>query len=119
MDRVTLGWQLSDLIIIAARPSMGKTAFVLSMARNMAVDHEQGVAFFSLEMSSVQLMMRLIIAETGLIGQRRQVGPSDARAVAAPRIGHQAAGHGAAVHRRHAGAFGLRVPLEGPPSEDT
>ena len=68
LDRVTLGWQLSDLIIVAARPSMGKTAFVLSMARNMAVDHEQGVAFFSLEMSSVQLMMRLIIAETGLNG---------------------------------------------------
>ena len=68
MDRVTLGWQLSDLIIIAARPSMGKTAFVLSMARNMAIDHEAGVAFFSLEMSSVQLMMRLIIAETGLSG---------------------------------------------------
>lgn len=68
IDRVTLGWQLSDLIIIAARPSMGKTAFVLSMARNMAVDHESGVAFFSLEMSSVQLMMRLIIAETGLSG---------------------------------------------------
>ena len=68
IDRVTLGWQLSDLIIIAARPSMGKTAFVLSMARNMAVDHEQGVAFFSLEMSAVQLMMRLIIAETGLSG---------------------------------------------------
>lgn len=53
LDRVTLGWQLSDLIIVAARPSMGKTAFVLSMARNMAVDHEQGVAFFSLEMSAV------------------------------------------------------------------
>ncbi len=68
IDRVTLGWQLSDLIIIAARPSMGKTAFVLSMARNMAVDYEQGVAFFSLEMSAVQLMMRLIIAETGLAG---------------------------------------------------
>lgn len=68
IDRVTLGWQLSDLIIIAARPSMGKTAFVLSMARNMAVEYEQGVAFFSLEMSAVQLMMRLIIAETGLQG---------------------------------------------------
>ncbi len=68
IDRVTLGWQLSDLIIVAARPSMGKTAFVLSMARNMAVDHEQGVAFFSLEMSANQLMMRLIIAETGLAG---------------------------------------------------
>ena len=68
IDRVTLGWQLSDLIIVAARPSMGKTAFVLSMARNMAVDHERLVAFFSLEMSSVQLMMRLIIAETGIPG---------------------------------------------------
>ncbi|MCH5334948.1 MAG: replicative DNA helicase [Alistipes sp.] len=68
IDRVTLGWQLSDLIIVAARPSMGKTAFVLSMARNIAVDHECGVAFFSLEMSAVQLMNRLIIAETGLSG---------------------------------------------------
>ncbi len=68
IDRVTLGWQLSDLIIIAARPSMGKTAFVLSMARNMAIECEQGVAFFSLEMSAVQLMMRLIIAESGLSG---------------------------------------------------
>ncbi len=68
IDRVTMGWQLSDLIIIAARPSMGKTAFVLSMARNMAVDYDSGVAFFSLEMSAVQLMNRLIIAETGLSG---------------------------------------------------
>ena len=68
IDRLTLGWQPSDLIIIAARPSMGKTAFVLSMARNMAVEYENPVAFFSLEMSSVQLMMRLIVAETGLNG---------------------------------------------------
>ena len=66
LDRVTMGWQPSDLIIIAARPSMGKTAFVLSMARNMAIDHQAPVAFFSLEMSAVQLMMRLIVAETGL-----------------------------------------------------
>ena len=66
LDRVTMGWQPSDLIIIAARPSMGKTAFVLSMARNMAVEYQQPVAFFSLEMSAVQLMMRLIVAETGL-----------------------------------------------------
>ncbi len=66
IDRKTLGWQLSDLIIVAARPSMGKTAFVLTMARNMAVEFEQGVAFFSLEMSVVQLMMRLIVAESGI-----------------------------------------------------
>ena len=66
LDKLTLGWQPSDLIIIAARPSMGKTAFVLSMARNMAIDYEKPVAIFSLEMSAVQLMMRLIVAESGL-----------------------------------------------------
>ena len=66
IDSITLGWQPSDLIIIAARPSMGKTAFVLTMARNMAVEHKTPVAFFSLEMSSVQLMNRLIVAETQL-----------------------------------------------------
>ena len=66
LDNVTLGWQPSDLIIVAARPSMGKTAFVLSMARNMAIDYQCPVAFFSLEMSAIQLMTRLIVAETGL-----------------------------------------------------
>jgi replicative DNA helicase len=63
VDRVTSGWQPSDLVIIAARPGMGKTAFVLSMARNMAIDHEKSVAVFSLEMSSVQLITRLISSE--------------------------------------------------------
>ncbi|MGD9928636.1 MAG: replicative DNA helicase [Mangrovibacterium sp.] len=66
LDRMTSGWQKTDLIIIAARPAMGKTAFVLSMARNMAVEHKKGVAVFSLEMSSVQLVNRLIAAETEL-----------------------------------------------------
>ena len=66
IDRVTLGWQASDLVIIAARPSMGKTAFVLTMARNMAVEHKVPVAFFSLEMASKQLVKRLMISETGL-----------------------------------------------------
>ena len=66
LDRLTLGWQPSDLVIIAARPSMGKTAFVLTLARNISVDHDKAVAFFSLEMSSVQLMTRLIIGESGL-----------------------------------------------------
>ena len=66
LDRITSGWQKTDLIIIAARPAMGKTAFVLSMARNMAVDHQRPVAVFSLEMSSEQLVKRLIAAETEL-----------------------------------------------------
>jgi len=66
LDRLTSGWQNSDLIIIAARPSMGKTAFVLTVARNMAVLFGQAVAFFSLEMSSLQLVNRLIVSETEL-----------------------------------------------------
>jgi len=64
LDRVTSGWQASDLVIIAARPAMGKTAFVLSCARNAAVLHDKPVAVFSLEMSSLQLVNRLISGET-------------------------------------------------------
>lgn len=60
LDKLTSGWQNSDLIIIAARPAMGKTAFVLSMAKNMAVDFNTPVALFSLEMSNLQLVNRLI-----------------------------------------------------------
>ena len=74
LDRVTMGWQTSDLVIIAARPSMGKTAFTLTMARNMSVDHEQAVAFFSLEMPAHQLMMRLVVAETGIPGNDLKLG---------------------------------------------
>lgn len=70
LDRMTLGWQPSDLIIVAARPSMGKTAFVLTMARSIAVDFKQPVAFFSLEMSSVQLVKRLMVSETGLTSDK-------------------------------------------------
>ncbi|WP_300699811.1 replicative DNA helicase [Bacteroides sp.] len=60
LDKMTSGWQRSDLIIIAARPAMGKTAFVLSMAKNIAVNFRNPVALFSLEMSNVQLVNRLI-----------------------------------------------------------
>jgi replicative DNA helicase len=66
LDRMTSGWQKSDLVIVAARPSMGKTAFVLSMTRNMAIEHKRPVAIFSLEMSSIQLVNRLIVGETEL-----------------------------------------------------
>jgi replicative DNA helicase len=61
LDKITSGWQKSDLVIIAARPAMGKTAFVLSMAKNIAVDFNIPVAIFSLEMSNVQLINRLIM----------------------------------------------------------
>ena len=66
LDELTSGWQPSDLVIIAARPGMGKTAFVMSMAKNMAIDFETPVAIFSLEMSSVQLITRMISSETGI-----------------------------------------------------
>jgi replicative DNA helicase len=74
IDRLTSGWQKSDLIIIAARPSMGKTAFILSMTRNMAVDHKKSVAIFSLEMSSIQLVNRLITAEAEITSDKIRVG---------------------------------------------
>lgn len=74
LDAVTSGWQPSDLVIIAARPAMGKTAFVLSMARNMAVKHHQAVAIFSLEMSAVQLVNRLIASETELSAEKLKTG---------------------------------------------
>lgn len=74
LDKITAGWQRSDMIVIAARPAMGKTAFVLSMARNTAVDHGLGVAIFSLEMSSVQLVKRLIASETRISAEKLRKG---------------------------------------------
>ena len=74
LDRITQGWQKSDLIILAARPSMGKTAFALNMARNAAVDFNRPIAFFSLEMSSVQLVTRLISSETSLTADKLRSG---------------------------------------------
>ena len=70
LDKVTLGWQPSDLIILAARPSMGKTAFVVNVARNAAVDHHKPVAMFSLEMPAIQLAKRMMVSETGLSAEK-------------------------------------------------
>ena len=74
IDRITSGWQNSDLVIIAARPAMGKTAFVLSMAKKMAVDLATPVAMFSLEMSNVQLVNRLISNACSLPGEKIKSG---------------------------------------------
>jgi len=78
LDKLTSGWQPSDLIIIAARPAMGKTAFVLSMARNIAIQFGHAVALFSLEMASVQLITRLISSETGLSSEKLRTGKLEA-----------------------------------------
>lgn len=74
LDKITAGWQASDLVILAARPAMGKTAFSLSMAKNMAVDQKVPVAFFSLEMSKVQLVNRLIVNVCEISGEKIRTG---------------------------------------------
>lgn len=73
-DRLTAGLQPSDLILIAARPSMGKTAFVLNIAQNVAIREKQTVAFFSLEMSKEQLVQRMLCAEASIDAQRLRIG---------------------------------------------
>jgi replicative DNA helicase len=74
LDKLTGGWQKSDMVIVAARPGMGKTAFVLSMARNIAVEHKKAVAVFSLEMSSTQLVTRLIASEAAISSEKLRKG---------------------------------------------
>ncbi len=74
LDEYTSGWQNGDLIIVAARPGMGKTAFVLSMARNMAVDFNVPVAIFNLEMTSDQLIKRLFSIETEIPAEKFRSG---------------------------------------------
>ena len=78
IDKMTAGWQKSDLIIIAARPAMGKTAFVLSMAKNMAIDLGIPVAIFNLEMSAKQLIKRLISNVCEIPGEKLKNGQMEA-----------------------------------------
>ncbi len=77
IDRITAGWQKADLVILAARPGMGKTAFVLSMARNIAVEFQRPTAFFSLEMTGVQLVTRLIASESEIPSEKLRRGQLD------------------------------------------
>lgn len=77
LDKITAGWQRSDLIIVAARPAMGKTAFVLSMAKNMAVDYKIPVALFCLEMDAIQLVNRLITNVTSIPANKIKTGDLD------------------------------------------
>lgn len=69
-DEITSGWQNSDLVIIAGRPAMGKTSFALSIAKNVAVDYHEPIAFFSLEMNNVQLVDRLISNTCSIPGSK-------------------------------------------------
>ncbi|MEY3195160.1 MAG: primary replicative helicase [Bacteroidota bacterium] len=74
LDRLTSGWQPSDLVIIAARPGMGKTSLVLAVCLNAARDFNKGVALFSLEMASTQLVQRLISMESEIAGSKMRNG---------------------------------------------
>ena len=74
LDKLTSGLQPSDLILVAARPSMGKTAFTLNIAQHVAVHENTSVAFFSLEMSNEQLVQRMLCSEGGIDSQRLRVG---------------------------------------------
>jgi replicative DNA helicase len=74
LDRMTAGFQRSDFIIVAARPSVGKTAFALNMAQNIATKTEENVAIFSLEMGAQQLVMRMLCAEGNIDSQRLRTG---------------------------------------------
>ena len=80
LDKITAGWQPSDLVIIAGRPAMGKTSFALSLAKNIAIDNRIPVAFFSLEMNNVQLVNRLLSNVCSISGSKilsGQLDPSD------------------------------------------
>ena len=77
LDKLTAGLQPSDLILVAARPSMGKTAFTLNIASHVALKEDKPVAFFSLEMSKEQLMQRMLCAEGLVESQRLRVGDLD------------------------------------------
>ena len=77
LDRYTSGWHPSDLIILAARPGMGKTAFAMCLARNAAIDYKKPVAIFSLEMSGLQLTQRLLSMEAGVSGAKLRTGELD------------------------------------------
>lgn len=77
LDKLTAGLQPSDLILVAARPSMGKTAFTLNIASHVAIKENKPVAFFSLEMSKEQLMQRMLCAEGLVESQRLRVGDLD------------------------------------------
>ncbi|MFH4351673.1 DnaB-like helicase C-terminal domain-containing protein, partial [Acinetobacter baumannii] len=74
LDKMTAGFQRNDLIIVAARPSVGKTAFSLNIAQNVATKTDENVAIFSLEMGADQLVMRMLCAEGNIDAQRLRTG---------------------------------------------
>ena len=117
LDEMTSGFQPSDLIIVAARPSMGKTAFMLNIAQHAAIENNVPVAFFSLEMSKESLVQRMLTSR----GARRRAAPAQGDAARrrppAPRPRGRHSQLGADLDRRHAGPHAARDALEGAPPQ--
>jgi replicative DNA helicase len=91
---MTLGFQPSDLVIVAARPSMGKTAFVLNIAQYAAIEGNVPTAIFSLEMSTQSLLLRMLASEGYVDAQRLRSGQADRTGCVEPRQGRGPAGPG-------------------------
>ena len=98
---ILTGFQPANLIILAARPSMGKTAFALNLARNVAVDQSKGVALFSLEMSKEELVQRMMCSEARVDSQRLRHGQLAGAEWSKLTGGLHPAVHGAHLHRRY------------------
>ena len=115
LDNMTSGLQKSDLVIIAARPSMGKTAFAINIAENAAVRDNKVVGVFSLEMSRESLVMRLLCSQAMVDSHKLRTGFLEPRRLqqTGQRIG--CSGGSAHLHRRHAGHFDLRNARQVPP----
>src|SRR6476661_4830531 len=116
LDELTSGFQPSDLIIVAARPSMGKTAFTLNIAQHAAIEKERKVAFFSLEMSKESLVQRMLTSEARIDAQKLRKGMlSDTDFPRRARGGHPHAR--ADLDRRHGGDHPARNALQGAPPQ--
>ena len=107
LDDITSGWQASDLVIIAGRPAMGKTSFALSMAKNIAADMKTPMAFFSLEMSNVQLVNRLISNACEIQGSKILNGQLSRDEWDRLRQAYRQSSGCSFVYRRHAGIVGV------------
>ena len=101
LDEMTSGLQRSDLVLVAARPSMGKTSFVLNIAQHVGTATNMTVGFFSLEMSKEQLFMRMLTSEARIDAHRFRSGYLSEKDYGRLVAGARHAGRGEGLHRRH------------------
>ena len=107
LDRVTMGWQPSDLIIIAARPGMGKTSFALSMARNITIDYNKPVGYFSLKRTTFS--DTFVSCRIGIRSTRSVQRTTDSRSMEVSE--NLVPGKSPALHRRYPCAEHHRIPI--------